>query len=185
LLLVEALVRSGRAVLYPVYKGTHERRLPPGTAGARAFRDVRIQQFKDMARSLDYLQSRDDVDGAKLAYVGASMGASIGLVNTPLENRLGAVVLLSGGIPRWEFPPELDPINFVPRATAPTLFVNGRDDFNFPLDTSVRPAFERLGVPEPKKKLVVLEGGHVLPRLTMVKETLDWLDRWLGPVQKK
>jgi hypothetical protein len=33
--------------------------------------------------------------------------------------------------------------------------------------------------------MVVLEGGHVLPRLTMVKETLDWLDRWLGPVQKK
>jgi len=182
--MVEAIVRSGRAVLYPVFQGTHERRLPPVTAGDSADRDARIQQFKDLARSVDYLLSREDIDKARLAYVGLSMGARLGLVNTALEKRFGAVVLLAGGFHRGQLPPELDPINFVPRSTTPTLLVNGRDDFLFPLETSVRPVLERLGVAEPDKKLVVLEGPHVPPRLLMIRQTLDWLDRYLGPVRR-
>jgi dienelactone hydrolase len=184
LLMVEYIVRSGRAVLYPVYNGTHQRRLPPVTAGDSADRDARIQQFKDLARSIDYLQSREDVDEARLAYVGLSMGARLGLVNTALEKRFRAAVLLAGGFHRGLLPPELDPINFVPRSTTPTLLVNGRDDFLFPLEASVRPVFDRLGVAEPDKKLVVLDGGHVPPHLAMIRETLDWLDRHLGPVRK-
>jgi formylglycine-generating enzyme required for sulfatase activity/dienelactone hydrolase len=178
--LVEFLIRSGRAVLCPMYKGTYERRSRKWVLDFS--RELRIQHFKDLARSVDYLESRDDVDVERLAYVGFSWGASFGLVNTALEERFHASVLLSGGLPERLSPTDLDPFPFVPRVRTPTLMINGREDFAFPLETSVRPTYDLLGVAEPDKKLVVIEAGHVPPRLPVIRETLDWLDRYLGPV---
>jgi pimeloyl-ACP methyl ester carboxylesterase len=64
--------------------------------------------------------------------------------------------------------------------------LNGRDDFLFPIETNVRPMFESLGVPESDKRLVIFEdSGHIVPRLPAIKETLNWLDRYLGPVELK
>jgi len=81
------LVRSGRAVLFPGYKGTYERRLPPGAGGPNAGRDTVIQWSRDVGRSLDYLQSRLDIDGGRLAFYGLSMGATIG----PIVGAMGSV----------------------------------------------------------------------------------------------
>lgn len=62
--------------------------------------------------------------------------------------------------------------------------VNGRDHFFFPLEPAQIPLFRLLGVPDRDKRHVVLEGGHV-PNdwQAVVKEILDWLDRYLGPVK--
>ncbi len=43
--------------------------------------------------------------------------------------------------------------------------------------------FRLLGTPEADKRHVVYESGHHPPRNESVKETLSWLDRYLGPVQ--
>jgi dienelactone hydrolase len=179
--LVEFLVRSGRAVLCPMYKGTYERRSPAGPQGEKAWRDVNIQWAKDLARSVDYLESREDVDDDRLAYFGFSLGAWFGLVNTAVETRFSASVLLAGGLPLWSAPRETDPVNFVSRVRTPTLVINGREDLLFQVETSVRPMYERLGVSEPQKKLVIIDAGHIPPRLSVIRETLDWLDRHLGP----
>jgi hypothetical protein len=32
---------------------------------------------------------------------------------------------------------------------------------------------------------VLEEGGHFLPRPMMVRESLAWLDQYLGPVQRR
>jgi hypothetical protein len=40
-----------------------------------------------------------------------------------------------------------------------------------------------LGSPPADKRHVLVDGGHVVPRNIMIKESLDWLDRYLGPVQ--
>jgi len=63
--------------------------------------------------------------------------------------------------------------------------LNGRDDYVFPLETSQLPLFRLLGAPEKDKRHVVLDGGHCPPRLPLIKEMLDWLDRYLGPVKTK
>ena len=62
--------------------------------------------------------------------------------------------------------------------------LNGKDDFSFPLEASQLPLLRQLGTPEKDKKHVLFDGGHasLLNRPDMVKETLDWLDRYLGPV---
>ena len=57
------LLRAGRAVLYPVYKGTFERRIE-GAAGPNATRERTVQFVKDASRSVDFLESRPDIQKA-------------------------------------------------------------------------------------------------------------------------
>jgi pimeloyl-ACP methyl ester carboxylesterase len=65
----------------------------------------------------------------------------------------------------------------------PTLLLGGEYDFEFPVETSQRPLFILLGTPAEHKRHVVFENaGHVPPRMDVIREALDWLDRYLGPV---
>jgi len=101
------------------------------------------------------------------------------------ERRLKAAVLKSSGLSfnRSQLP-EADPFNFLPRFRVPTLIIGGRYDFIFPLETSMGPMFRLLGAPEGDKRLALWEGGHVPPNDRIVlKEELDWFDRYLGPVK--
>jgi eukaryotic-like serine/threonine-protein kinase len=58
--------------------------------------------------------------------------------------------------------------------------LNGRDDFTFPVETSQEPMFRLLGTPDADKKRGLYDGGHVFPFSRMIKDSLDWLDRYLG-----
>ena len=92
---------------------------------------------------------------------------------------------MPGVYPTWGSLPEADPFNFVPRIKTPMLLLGGEYDFVFPLDTSQRPLFTLLGTPSEHKRHVVFENaGHVPPRIEVIRETLDWLDRYLGPVHR-
>jgi len=175
------LIRSGRAVLFPVYKGTYERRLPEGEQGPRELRDLTIQWYRDFGRSLDYLQTRSDLRADSIGFYGLSLGADVGLLFAPLEPRVRALVLVAGGLSTSEEPGETDPFNFAPRVTQPVLLVAGRDDFRNPLELSQKPLMHLLGSRD--KRHYVFDGGHVPPRQQeVVRETLDWLDRHLGPI---
>jgi pimeloyl-ACP methyl ester carboxylesterase len=79
--------------------------------------------------------------------------------------------------------PEVEPINFIPRITIPVLMLNGRYDYYFPVESSQNPMFELLGTPPAAKRHVVADGSHFVPRPLLIKETLDWLDQYLGPVK--
>ena len=177
------LVRSGRAVLFPVYQGTYERRLPADAPrGPNVYRDLTIQRAKDLGRSLDYLDTRNDVRKGRVGFLGLSLGAYAGLLIAPLEPRIAALVLVGGGLSTSEDPGEIDPLNFAPRVKAPLLLIAGRDDFRNPLKLSQEPLMRLLGSKE--KRHYVFEGGHVPPRQQeVIRETLDWFDRYLGPVR--
>lgn len=75
-------------------------------------------------------------------------------------------------------------INFLPRVRTPVLMVNGRYDSILPADSSQEPMFQRLGTPDADKRRVVLDSGHFVGvpevRNLMIREVLDWLDRYLG-----
>ena len=177
---VNFIIRSGRALLYPVYKGTYERNVPP-PAGRSAQRDLVIARVKDMQRSVDYLVERQDVDKSKIGFYGVSLGAAHGVIFTALEDRLNASVLLGTGLTSNQFSPEMDPFNFAPRIRVPTLLINGNRDFTYPLETSQQPLFRLLGARE--KHLASFEGGHIAVRLHGVMQVLlDWFDKYLGPV---
>jgi formylglycine-generating enzyme required for sulfatase activity/dienelactone hydrolase/predicted Ser/Thr protein kinase len=184
---LDFVLRSGHAVLYPIYKGTYERGGGLPVSGPGAVRDQQIQQSRDLGRSIDYLETRSDIDRERLAYYGLSAGAVLGPILTALEPRLKASIFLSGGFPPYSLPPEADPINFAPRAKVPVLMVNGRHDFALPLEASQEPMFRLLGAPQKDKRRVVFDDSGHFPNPNRVpeiyKEALDWLDRYLGRVR--
>jgi dienelactone hydrolase/predicted Ser/Thr protein kinase len=179
--------KSGRALIAPVYKSTFERRddlrsdYPEPTA---FWRDHVIAWSKDVGRSIDYLESRNDVDRGSLAYVGLSWGGAVAPVVLAVENRFKTAVLESGGLEFQQALPEADPINFVTRVRIPTLMLNGRYDHFFPVESSQLPFFRLLGTPAKDKRHVIYETGHAVPRKEFIRESLDWLDKYLGPVKR-
>jgi formylglycine-generating enzyme required for sulfatase activity/dienelactone hydrolase len=181
--LYDFLPRSGRLLVYPVYKGTYERRIPFSTASE--WRDLMIQWSKDIGRTLDYLEARKDVDMGRVGYYGLSSGARDGPIFMSIDRRFKAGVLLGGGLDGedWELLPEVNAFNFAPRCRVPILMINGRDDFLMPVEPTQRLFFRLLGAPEGQKRHALLAGGH-LPSdlLGIVRETLAWFDRQLGPV---
>jgi dienelactone hydrolase len=183
---VSFLVRNGRAVLFPVYKGTFERSRPELTAihyghDSHAFTEFLRQMVMDFKRSVDYLETRNDIDIDKLAYYGMSWGGWLGAVIPAVEERLGASVLIGGGIiPRGR--PEANSLNYVSRVTIPTLMLNGEHDIG--VDSEIRPMFDLLGTPEEHKRLILYDTDHIPPKAEYIKETLAWLDEYLGPVER-
>jgi cephalosporin-C deacetylase-like acetyl esterase len=181
------LVKGGRAVVFPIYKGTYERGTPEYRGdqpkATNLWRDYIIAFSKDFSRTVDYLATRSDIDHERLAYVGHSRGASLSPMLLAVESRIKTAVLRIPGFYLEKQAPEVDAINFAPRVKIPVLQLSGRFDYNFPDETSSQPFFATLGTPADQKKRVVYETGHNLPINETVKETLDWLDRYLGPVR--
>jgi dienelactone hydrolase len=177
--------RSGRVLLFPIYKGTYERRDAFNSdypAPTSFFRDHMIQWVKDLRRSLDYARTRPDLDHEKIAYMGLSWGGAVAPIMLALEDRFRAAVVLSGGFEFQSALPEVDQINFVSRVHAPVLMLNGRYDHFFPVETSQLPLFRLLGTPDADKRHVIYDTGHAPPRSEVIREAVGWLDRYLGPV---
>jgi formylglycine-generating enzyme required for sulfatase activity/predicted Ser/Thr protein kinase/dienelactone hydrolase len=180
------IVKSGRALVYPIYKSHYERGDSMKTDDPDAtvfYRDHVIFWLKDLGRTIDYLETREDFDLHKLAYYGLSTGAYLGNILPAIETRVRVAVLLGGGFDASVKLPEVDEINFAPRVTIPTLMVNGRFDHFFPVDTSQNVMFRFLGTQEKDKRHAVFDSGHMPPHDQMIKEILDWLDRYQGPVK--
>jgi hypothetical protein len=61
--------------------------------------------------------------------------------------------------------------------------LNGIYDITFPFETRVRPLFNLVGTPERDKRLCTYKTDHYIPRDELIKETLNWLDKYFGPVK--
>ncbi len=189
-LFLSFLVKNGRAVLFPVYKGTFVRGSPSLAAlhagnDTYAYNEFLIQVVKDFQRCVDYLETRPDIDKDRIAYYGMSWGAGLGAIIPAVEERLKASVLCAGGIPPGQvLRPEADEINYVTRVRTPTLMMNGKYDTSFGLEEGIRPMFKLLGTPAADKRLIIYDTDHIPPRNEYVKETLAWLDKYLGPVRR-
>jgi eukaryotic-like serine/threonine-protein kinase len=183
---LDAVVRGGRAVLYPVYKSTYERGdgMTSDTADTSSnWRDHVIMWAKDASRALDYAETRPELDHEKLAYYGYSWGAVMGGLIPAVEPRIKVNVLVLGGLDFQRSLPEADVINFLPHVKQPTLMLNGRYDFFFPVQSSQEPLYRFLGSKKEEKKHLIYDTGHNIPRNELIKEMLNWLDEYLGSVQ--
>lgn len=177
------IIKSGRAVIFPVYKGTFERFNDYFSQSKTSsyYRDNVIACYKDLGRSIDYLETRPDIDSTKLAYEGASWGAAMGAIFPAMEDRFKALVLLDPGFYMEKRFSAADQINFAPRVKAPVLMLNGRFDFLFPTGSSQEYMFKLLGTPPEHKRRVLYDTSHDdLPRAEVIKEAVNWLDRYLG-----
>ena len=142
-----------------------------------------IKWVKDFSRTIDYLETRNDIDTSKLGFYGHSWGGRLGGIIPAVENRLAVNILIVGGLSNTKPYPEADGINYVPRIKIPTLMLNGRYDASFPLKKSVVPFFNNLGTPEADKRLLIYETGHFVPKIDRTREILNWCDKYLGLVK--
>jgi len=182
---LDAILKSGRAVLFPVYKGTYERGdgMESDNANASsAWRDHVVMWVKDVSRALDYAETRSELDHQKVAYYGYSWGAVMGAIVPAVEPRIKVCVFALGGLDFPKTLPEVDPVNFVSRVKQPVLMLNGRYDFFFPMEASQEPLYRLLGSRKDQKKHLLYDTGHNIPRTELIKETLNWLDQYLGPI---
>ncbi len=184
--LISFLMKNGRAVVLPILKSTYERHdslhtdLPDSSI---FWREHVVMWVKDMRRTVDYLGTRADMDSARIGYFGVSWGSNQAPLVLATEPRFKAAVLYVAGLTMERGRPEVDPFNFLPRVTQPVLMLSGKYDFFFPVELSQKPFFQWLGTPADRKKYVVFEGGHDVPRTDLIAGTLGWFDLYLGPVR--
>ena len=177
---------------------------PSGIGNPDGDRALFVQLVVDLRRAIDALVSRPDVDPARLAYVGHSLGATWGGVLAAVDLRLRVAVLM-GGLPSLtdpshSYPPEMwellrktygeekirayaavigpiDPERFVGRA-APTrlLFQFARRD-RFISDAAARAYFDAASGPKEQRWYFT---GHEFNDLSSLRDRAEWLTTQLG-----
>lgn len=139
--------------------------------------------MKDLKRAIDYLETRPEIDSRLIAYEGMSLGGGYGLIILAVKDRL-KVSVLSGGVLAGLACPEINEVNFIGRIKISTLMPKGRHDTLNSYEKTIKPAFDLLGTPADQKRLVSDETDHMPTVNVMIKETLAWLDKYLGPVKR-
>ncbi len=180
---IEYFARLGRATVFPIYKGHFERRVDPGgRLNQLQVKERRFMRVNDLRVTIDYLETRPDFDPDKIALYGVSSGARWGSVLPAIERRIKAAILVSGGMSQID--PEINPINYAPRITIPVLMLNGKHDYMHPVETSQKVLFEWFGTPEEHKYHKTYETGHsVWLNNEWIKDAMDFLDKYFGPVK--
>ena len=180
-----AVLQSGRALVLPVWDGTFGRGLrlssSPDAQEWREFTRSRgLRWRQDLGATLDYLETREEIDSSGIGYLGISAGASAPLSMLAVEPRVKTAVLVAGGLSGLDDHPLVQPANHAPRITIPVLMINGRYDQNFPLESRQQPLFDLLGADADRKKHVIYDSGHIgYPVSQQHREINAWLDKWL------
>jgi len=156
--------------------------MPSYPTQSHQFSERLIKQVKDFSRSIDYLETRSDIDNRKLGFYGHSWGGAMGAIIPAIEERLAVNILVTGGFWGRAYP-EAEAINYASRVKNPVLMLNARYDNYFSLEKQVMPLFNLLGTPVKDKHLCLYETDHYVSKSAMIKETLNFLDRYLGPVK--
>ena len=183
--------KSGRALLFPIYKGTYQRsddlqrdsRILPALS-----RDYMIAWAKDLRRSIDFLETRADIDHDKLAYLGFSWGGAVAPVMLAVEGPV------QGGYPDFGRSRTLEHEHkHASRGRAVQLREprsNSCPDAERSLRSQVSggglatSAFPSSRDARERQETRHLRVGPRPPRKDYIRESLDWLDKYLGPVKR-
>jgi pimeloyl-ACP methyl ester carboxylesterase len=184
---MDFIPRSGRVLIEPIFEGTFQRndgRTVQRWSAASSRTQMLVHWVQELGRVFDYLEERPDFDASRVAYLGLSFGAGITTGLLPYETRFRAAVLYSGGFGKQEPQTSIDGRTAVARRIRlPLLMLGGRHDFANPV-AQQEAFFNAHGTPVEHKRFLVFENaGHwPLPMNDVIRETVDWLDRYLGPV---
>ena len=183
---LQVLTQAGFCVLTIDNYGFGERMKKPessdidGDIGPYEERDDVVQSVVDLRRGIDYLLTREEVDGSKIGLLGGSRGGWLGAMTAGLESRLSAVVLTviaySSGNPGNPYIRYKHTFNFVPRISAPVMLVTAQND------KPERVGFSKEIFPliRTEKRHVWYETGHYIPPKSGNREILEWFHQYLG-----
>ena len=179
------LIRAGRAVFTVEMEGFLGRPHPPGWVRPdrtrEEFVDFTLANVTEIRRGLDYLETRSDIDRARIALIGISAGGGPGVYASALESRYRAVIFGGTGVTARDALtlPAASRINFVPHISAPKLMLHGRYDEDTSLESEAMPMFKLLREP---KRLELYEGSHIPALEIAIPAYTKFLDETMGPV---
>ena len=176
---LDFLIQSGKTLIWPAWKGSLNRMPENVTSNEdtlRRFRNQFVAWVNDTDKTLDYLETRNDIDTENIFYLGMSYGALFNTHTLLFENRYkGAILYVGGSFPTY--PPLADGINHLPRIKTPFLMLNGEQDYLVP-KSAANFFYQFTGTPTEDKKIIFYDSGHwPLPRNQMIKETLSFIDK--------
>jgi pimeloyl-ACP methyl ester carboxylesterase len=121
---IRFMVRSGHAVVQPLFLGTYDE-----TPKSTSYRDIVITWVQEYSRTIDFVETREDLSFEPLAFFGFSWGGDIAGIPLSIDDRVNFAVLVAGAIDnRYHYLPEADPFNYISRAMQPVLIINGEFD---------------------------------------------------------
>ena len=171
------LLRSGYALIWPIYMGTYERGYPefPNYVenDSKVYADQMIMMVKDYSRAIDYVEEQDELLN-EVYYYGISWGGMLGPLFLANEDRIKKAVWQVAGLGVRETRPEANPLTFLSRINKPVLMLNGIYDQYFPFETSQKPMYDLLSLNEPAKKMITYKSAHSPPWSQTSKEILNW-----------
>jgi len=137
--------------------------------------DIYIQTTRDYRRAIDYLESRAEIDAARIGVVGYSMGGTQAFLLTGVEPRIKTAVAVAAPAEKSKWSP-VAPQNYVRGlGNRPFLSVMGRAD---PM-CSVEHATARHALLESEaKRQVFFDAGHRLP-VAYVPHAIAWIKEHL------
>jgi len=137
------------------------------------FRDMYVQTTGDHRRFLQYLESRSELDLARVGTIGLSMGGVTSIYLAAAEPRVQIVVTGSSALAdAWLYP--IAPVNLAPAlAHAQVLLLAGTND---PLVPSAATAALAAALPAATHRVRLWESGHQLPT-EYTEEAYEWVVR--------
>lgn len=103
------ILKSGRAFAVIAFDDSFERRWPDSrrdaTARADRYRLRLVHHRQDLGRTLDYRETREDIDAGRIGWFGISFGSQAMMPLLAVEPRIGAAVLIGGGVAMLGLPP--------------------------------------------------------------------------------
>jgi len=175
------LLKNGYALMHPIYKSTYERsdELKSDYPNESVlYKKHVIYWTNDFSASIDYLESRFDIDMDNIFYYGISWGGFMANTILAVEKRINSAVLLVAGLCFQKSLPEVEAFQFTARITTPVIMLNGKYDHFFPYETSQLPMYKLLKTSDKDKKYIVHEDGHSIPPSLLIKEAVAWLDKY-------
>jgi eukaryotic-like serine/threonine-protein kinase len=177
------LVKDGRAVAYVIYKGIYER--GGGGSALEALESNYWMNFimpaQDIFRTIDYLETRADIQKDRIGYLGLSNGGVWGNLVCAAEPRVKAAVF-QGGMLTGENSIDREEVGFAERCSIPVQLVNGRSDAR-----GQKALFDHLATPFDRKRPILFDGDHALAGFEkdVMRVNLEWFDKHLGTVVRK
>ena len=137
----------------------------------------------DAQIACDYIDTRNDMDAERIAYAGYSWGGFMAPYILSIEERIKLGILILFGVQSSDEYPWYDQINYLPRVKIPLLLLAGRYDPDYSMKQQ-QAFYDFLGTPENEKEWKIYETTHYIPRKDLINESLNWLDKYFGPVNK-
>lgn len=159
----------------PVNHYTDKEVAGPQRKGYFSIQEIYVQTTRDSRRGIDYLETRPEIDKARIGIVGYSMGGTQTFLLTGVEPRIKAAVAVAAPAEKSKWSP-IAPQNFLHGiGDRPFLTIIGRSDELCPLDHALN---LQTMIGSKTKDQVLFDAGHKLPP-AYVPHAIDWIRKHL------